>query len=239
MSRRFLVAVLFLSTLVSASRAQTPAAPAARSANLELVEKVLAARSEYQRSLELLRAHYIAVSDYEKARWAEEELIQYHRIGKQAYELDLDVPPAILGKTADKNIPNANELVKRAVQFKDKGWGNDYIDNQRRAELLLQKMLSNYPQSDKISEAAYLLGDLYESKAYKQYHRAALYFERCYQWNPKTKDPARIRAARLYEKQLNQRGKALEIYKLISNTETDTERSAEAQKKITELGGRR
>ena len=59
------------------------------------------------------------------------------------------------------------------MTYKDKGWGTDYIDNQRRAELLFQKLLTDHPQSDKISDAAYQLGDLYESKAYRQYDRAA------------------------------------------------------------------
>jgi len=36
------------------------------------------------------------------------------------------------------------------MTYKDKGWGNDYLDNQRRAELLFQQLLSTYPQSDKI-----------------------------------------------------------------------------------------
>ena len=83
------------------------------------------------------------------------------------------------------------------MSYKDKGWGTDYIDNQRRAELLLQQLLSDHPQSDKISDAAYQLGDLYESKAFKQYDRAAHYFERCFEWNPKTQFDARLRAARL------------------------------------------
>ena len=77
------------------------------------------------------------------------------------------------------------------MKFKDKGWGQDYIDNQHRAELLFQQLLTNYPQSDKISDAAYQLGDIYESKAFRQYERAAAYFERCFQWNPKTHFDAR------------------------------------------------
>src|SRR5436189_9649 len=82
----------------------------------------------------------------------------------------------------------------------------DDVDSQRRAEILLQRMLSLHPQSDKITDAAYMLGDIYESKAYKQYDRAALYYERCYQWHPRTRYDARLRAARLYERHLNNRG---------------------------------
>src|SRR5262249_56791040 len=134
-------------------------------------------------------------------------------------------------------IPEANELYRRAMTFKGKGWGTDFTDNQRRAELLLQQILSNYPQSDKISDAAYQLGDIYESRAYKQYGRAAQYFERCFQWNPKTQSDARIRAARLYE-QTNERNRALEIYREITTHETDPKRIELANKRLSDLSSR-
>jgi hypothetical protein len=148
--------------LVIALRAQAPATPAPRTgkppvaaSDIELVERLLAARRDYQLILEQLRNHYAATGDMERARWAEEELIQLHRIPKQAFRLELDVPPPTLH--AAQNIPEANELFRRAMTYKDKGWGTDYTDNQRRAEILLQQLLTAYPQSDKIGDAAYQL----------------------------------------------------------------------------------
>jgi len=210
----------------------------AKGKDVELVERLLAARREYQITLEGLRANYISTGDIERARWAEEELLQFHRITKQAYILDLDVPPPTL--QGIYNIQEANELYKRAMVYKDKsGWGaSDYTDNQRRAELLLQQLLSNYPTSDKISDAAYQLGDIYESKANKMYARAAAYFERCFQWNTKTGLDARMRAAKLYEK-LNERAKAIELYKEIRDHEIDTKRVDEANRRLTELGAKK
>jgi tetratricopeptide (TPR) repeat protein len=209
-----------------------------KSKDVEMVERLLASRREYQMTLETLRAHYIATGDIERARWAEEELLQFHRITKQAYILELDVPPPTL--QGIYNIPEANELYRRAMTFKDKGMTTtDYTDNQRRAELLLQQLLSNYPTSDKISDTAYQLGDLYESKAYKMYGRAAQYFERCFQWNPKTQLDARMRAARLYEKQLNERARAIELYKEVTTHEIDNKRVEEAQRRLTDLGAKK
>jgi hypothetical protein len=207
----------------------------AHGTDFELVEKVLAARKDYQSSLEQLRLHYIAVGDTERTHWSEDELRQYHRINHQAYILDLDVPPPTLHAT--QNIPEANELFKRAMVYKDKGWGVDYIDNQRRAEILLQQLLTTYPQSDKIGDAAYQLGDIYESKACQQYRRAAAYFERCFQWHPNTQLDARLRAARLNDKYLNERVKAIEQYREIISHETDAKRLAEAQKRLNDLAG--
>jgi len=176
------------------------------------------------------------VGDLERKRWAEEELRQWHRVPQQAFRLELDVPPR---KMPDHtNVPEANKMYTFAMTFKDKGWGTDYIDNQRRAELVFQQLLTQYPHSDKISDVAYELGDIYESKANKQFRRAAAYFERCFQWNPMSNKDARMRAARLYDRQLLDRSRAIELYKDVLNHETDAKRHAEVSKRLTELGGR-
>ena len=244
--RRFLSGLVVGFVTLSPVFAQAPGtaaptpgrAPAPGAASdIELVERLLAARREYQLSLEQLRTHYSLVGDVERTRWAEEELKQFHRVPKQAYRLELDVPPPTL--QAAYNIPEANELYRRAVLYKDHGWGTDYIDNQRRAELLLQQLLNSYPQSDKIGDAAYQLGDIYESKPYKQYRRAAQYHERCFQWNPNTQLDARLRAAHLYDKQLLERGRAIELYREVTAHETDPKRLQEAQKKLADLTGKK
>jgi hypothetical protein len=235
-ARRLVPALALVLATAFVLRAQAPdGAASPYKSDLELVEHLLVVRRDYQVILEQLRAHYLAVGDVERAKWAEEELIHFHRIPKHAFRLELDVPPPTLhGST---NVPAANKLYTRALGFKDKGWGTDYVDNQRRAELLFQQILTQYPQSDRISDTAYMLGDIYESKAYKQYRRAGAYFERCFQWNPSTHFDARLRAARLYDRQLLDRAKATEIYKEITTHETDPKRLQEAQSRLTELSG--
>ncbi len=57
--------------------------------DVQMVERILAARKEYQESLEALRAYYVSAGDIDRARWAEDELLQYHRTSKYAYRLDL------------------------------------------------------------------------------------------------------------------------------------------------------
>ncbi len=211
--------------------------PAGKVSDVQLVERLLAARKEYQYTLEALRKHYLQTGDVERARWAEEELKEYHLITKQVFLLVLDVPPPTL--KGEQNIPEANQLYRHALEFKDKGWGKDYIYNQRRAEIQLQKLLTEYPQSNKISDAAFMLGELYESKAFNQLHRAAAYYERCFQWNSATQHDARIRAARLYERSLNNRPRAAEIYKEIITHETNSRHIDEARKRLQELSGKR
>jgi len=219
---------------------QPGAGPSSRSAapgavrDAELVERLIAARKEYQVSLEALRTHYISVGDLERARWAEEELISHHRVAKNAFLLELDVPPPTLKGTV--NIPEANDLYRRALTYKDKGWGTDFIDNQRRAEILFQTILNNNATSNKIGDVAYQLGDLYEGKTYKQYKRAAMYYERSFQWNPLSQSDGRLRAARLYDKMTMEKGKAIELYKEVIQHDTDPQRLQEAQRRLAELG---
>jgi len=199
-----------------------------------LVERVVAARREYQLSLERLRAHYISVNDTKRAFWAEEELLSYHRILKQSYRIDIgDVPPPTLEPKF--NIPDANKLYREALKFKDKGFGSDYVDNQRTSEQMLQQLLTLYPRCDKIGEAAYQLGEIYESKAFRQYERAAAYYERSFQWNKTSQSDARLRAARLYDKVLRNEPKALQLYREVIDHDTDDARVKEAERRLGEL----
>lgn len=237
MGKRWLTSILAgfaIVIMAGVPHAQQPQAPApGKGGDLELVQKLLTIRRDYQKTLEQLRIHYYQANDMERMRWAEEELKQYHRIPKHAFILDLDVPPPNL--KGDTNVTEANKLFTWAMQYKDRGVGVEYIDNQRRSELLFQEILTKYPHSDKIADVAFMLGDVYESKAYRMYYRAVEYYHRCYQWNPKTTHEARIRAARIYDKQLHNRNRALELYREVTTHETDPKRLQEANKRIAEL----
>jgi TolA-binding protein len=211
---------------------------AAATSDIEMVERLIAARKQYRTSLEDLRQFYLRTNDLERAKWAEDELKNFHRLVKHAYRLDLDVPvPTLQPK---QNIPEANELFRRALSFKEKGFGTDYIDNQRRSEILFQQMLDKYPECDKIGEAAYQLGDLYEKyRPTPQHRRSAAYFERSFQWNKSGQSDARLRAARIYDTKLADRNRAVELYKEVIDHDTDTSRIQEAQRRLAELTGKR
>lgn len=235
---KILLGLVFLGlTSVCFSQTESGSDPKKDTGDLALVEKLIAARGEYQLSMEMLRSHYVKVGDVEKAKWAEQELLAFHRTPKRAFRLELDVPPSTLRGTV--NIPAANKLYIRATSYQGRGWGTDYVDNQRRAELLFQQLLAKYPQSSRISDAAYQLGDIYEKNPYNHYRRAALYFERCYQWNPTTQFDARIRAARIYDRNLVDRNRAIEIYQEVTRTEADPTRIQEAVRRMDELRQRR
>jgi TolA-binding protein len=214
-------------------------ATADRAGEVELVEGVLKARKDYWTSLDKLRQHYVATHEVEKAKWVEDELKSYHRTMKYSYRLDVkDVPPPTL--QPKQNVTEANNLFRRAVEYKNKGTGDEFVDNQRRAEILLQAILERHPESDKIAEAAYHLGDVYEHyKPRPQYDRAAAYYERSFQWNKASATDARLRAARIYDRHLKTLDKAKELYKAVMNHDTDPARVQEAEKRLNELSTRR
>ena len=59
------------------------------------------------------------------------------------------------------------------------------------------------------------------------------------QWNANTQFDARLRAARLYDRQLNERSKAIELYRDVTTHETDPRSLQEASKRLADLSGGR
>jgi TolA-binding protein len=210
----------------------TPGQPS-NATDINLVKRVMGARLEYQHALEQLHIYYDSTGDAERRKWAETELMAFHRVPKPAFIIDLDV--AGPGLRPDQNVPAANELYRKAMTYKGKGFGQDHQDNLIRAELLLQQLLAQYPTSNKCSDAAFQLGDIYEDRKPPQYRRAATYYERCVQWNVNTQHDARLRAARIYDRQLNERSKAVALYKDVLTHETDERRRQEAQRRLGEV----
>jgi hypothetical protein len=210
--------------------------PPAANSDVELVERANTARKEYELSLKKLWQFYKRTGDKQRVKWVEDELMGFHLLHKPSYNLDVqDVPPPSL--EAKTNVREANDLYKAAMEYKGKGIGTEYVLNMRRAELLLREILDKYPSSDKISDVAYQLAEIYESRAYKQYDRAARFFERSFQWKKGTSTDSRLRAAVLYDKQLNERGKATTLYKDVVEHDTDPDRIKIAEKRLTELTG--
>src|SRR5262249_34116450 len=96
--------------------------------DVELVERAIAARREYENSLRALHAHYLKAGDKQRVQWVEQELMGFHLQFKPSYNLDVkDVPPPTM--EASVNIREANELFRAAMEYKGKGLGNDYILN--------------------------------------------------------------------------------------------------------------
>ena len=107
------VAIFVAWTSMPSAQTTKSGGTAKDNSDIEMVEKLLIARRDYQFTLVSLRQHYLKVGDAERAKWAEEELRDYHRINHQAYRLDLDVPPPTLVPTMATRaepIPNTRGI---------------------------------------------------------------------------------------------------------------------------------
>ena len=133
---------------------------------------------------------------------------------------------------ADDLYNRAFQLDKKAgmlVVIKDEGW-------LRMALNKYNQLIKKHPSSDKIDDAAYRAGTIYEY--FKDYSIAVLYYQRAVQWDKHTPYPAMFRAAFILDKKLRRRTEALALYQQAIQRELMSENQREfAQKRIAELTG--
>ena len=219
------------------------AAPATDSAatgstdEIDLVEQVSQYRLDYRQSLQLLIEHYTVVGDSKKHAWAAEELRALDRMPQYRYVVDAAVLPANL--TASTRIPAADEMYLDAVKTQKQAEPIGILKDQEQMRVAREKygqLIRQYPNSDKIDDAAYRMAGIYEY--FKDYEVALLYYKRAYQWDPDTPYPARFHAAQLLDKKLLRRDEALDLYHeaLLREGERYSEWKMYGEKRIKELG---
>jgi tetratricopeptide (TPR) repeat protein len=236
------VAVIFLLTLLVGCETDTgtsqrlpgranpymadPNQPLAKptSANeIDLVEKMAADRHAYQRSLQALVQYYTASGNHEKGTWAKEELTALDRIPQYVYIIEAEVMPATLKAT--ESIAAADQLYAEAQRFYNDA-GVIPITKFKDEEMLraaLRKygeLITQYPTSDKIDNAAYMMGRIHEG--FGRYTIALAFYQRAYQWDAATPYPARFRAADILDRRLHRRAEALQVYQRLSPKRHDT-----------------
>jgi tetratricopeptide (TPR) repeat protein len=210
----------------------------------DYVEQVAATRMAYREALESLAAYYRSVGNYTKGQWAQNELRTFNQMVRYMYLSPAEVAPANL--QARDVIDAADELYEQGRDLYRRGGGGMPIVNEpllREALQYFNQIIALYPTSNKIDDAAYHAGRIYEHL--KNYELAAVYYQRTYQWNDLTPYPARYRAAVLLDQRLKMRSEALTLYQLAveresryaSNTEFARQRIAELSASRTDLEG--
>ena len=180
-------------------------------AEADLIEEVAINRQVYQRALEMLATHYEKTGNVMKSRWAQKELDSLTKMAQYDYIIDATVAGPDLKATA--YIPEADALYSEAVKlhedakklivFKDKGLLRLALDK-------YNEVIRKHPTSDKIDDAAFNAGEIYEY--FKDYSIAVVYFQRTFQWNAAAPYPARFRAASILDRHLYDGVAALELY---------------------------
>ena len=204
----------------------------------DLVEQMSVNRQAYKQGLELLAGYYTRTGNNMKLEWAQKELAALNSMPKYNYIIEANVAPQNLKVTA--SIPDADDIYYEAVELDKEAGTLPILKNENQLRLALEKyneVIRKYPSSDKIDDAAYNAGVIYEY--FKDYSIALLYYKRTFQWDPDTPYPARFRAARVLDKNLHRNAEALQLYQQAVKTEGQFEKYREwrdyAEKRIREL----
>ena len=204
----------------------------------DLVEKMAVSRQAYKQGLELLAGFYKRSGNNMKYEWAQKELDAFNTMPKYNYIIEPEVAPQNLKPIA--SIPAADDLYYEAEDMDKKAGSLPILKNENQLRLALGKyneLIKKYPTSDKIDDAAYNAGVIYEY--FKDYTIALLYYKRAYQWDPETPYPARFRAARILDKYLHRDAEALQLYQQAVKIEGQFDKYREwkefAEKRISEL----
>ncbi len=209
-----------------------------RNTEVELVEQMARYRSQYEKYLELLGAFYDRQGNSLKARWSRQELEHLQLGPKHSYLVVAEIAGAELKATT--GIVEADLLYQDGMKYYHKGRGKlgVFFMNKKNLYLAIDKfneLITNYPSSDKIDDAAFQVGEIYHYYI-KDYHKALLYYQRVWQWDAQTPKPARYAVARIYDDYLHDRVKALEYYQKSINMESAYPHKVEyARSRIEEI----
>lgn len=185
------------------------------SGETDIVEQVVTNRQAYRQSLDLLVQYYRKAGNNMKMLWAQKELEALDTMPKYRYIIEAEVAgPNLKARTS---IPEADKLFEEALQLENAAGPvpvvKAFIRDENLLRLALEKynlLISSYPSSDKIDDAAFRAGEIYSY--FKDYTIALLYYQRAFQWDPKTIYPARFKAAFILDKNLHRRAEALQLY---------------------------
>lgn len=181
------------------------------SGEVDLVEQMVLNRQSYRQSLALLVEYYMSSGNNMKLKWAKKELEALDSMPMYKYLVEAEAAGPDL--KASTPISEADKLYGEALMLQRKAEQLILIKDDNLLRLALDKynqVIRKYPTSDKIDDAAFKAGEIYDY--FKDYTIALLYYQRAYQWNPQTIYPARFRAAFVLDKRLHRRAEALELY---------------------------
>jgi len=189
----------------------------------DFVEHVAISRQAYRNGLEMLIANYESTGNNMMLGWAKDELEKLNKLPQYKYIIEAGIAGAELSATA--SIVEAEYMYADALQTEEKAKGLLVIYDENLLRVALEKynrLIKRHPSSDRIDDAAYHAAGIYEY--FKDYTIAAIYYQRVYQWNPETIEPALVKAAHILGRRLGRRREALELYQTALNQENLSER---------------
>lgn len=216
----------------------TPDIRVAETQEVDLVEQVLYHRKHYRQALTDLRDYYSDRGYHTKRKWADYELADVRKVKPFKYIMDAEIPASSL--RPQQAIAEADNLYRKGLDLMERGGhGVPALyreDLMREAVSTFTDLITKYPTSDKIDDAAYCCGEIHKEYFKDQEPLAVKWYERAYTWDPNTPHPVRFQAAVVYDFRLHDRAKALELYHAVIRDEADNKSNAAfASRRIYEL----
>ncbi len=177
----------------------------------DIVEQMATNRLAYRQGLEALALYYDKTGNIMKVRWAQKELRALNTMPQYNYIIQANIAGPDL--KARESIAEADLLYIEAVATENRANRWIVVRDKELLRTALDKynqLLRKYPSSDKVGDAAYKAGQIYQY--FKDYSIALLYYQRAYQWDPKILYPAEYKAAYILDQHLRRRTEALELY---------------------------
>jgi len=221
-----------------------PAPPAGQdvqgASEAALVETVLAARDKWKDALAALAGHYRTTGRNFRLALVRNVQKRFDPVRAYSYYLHVEVPPATLRPTEFSQ--EAEDLFTEALQIHKAGKPlplvTDYA-KQREALGMFLELVRRYPDSTRIAESAYYIGDIYKEYLDEDV-RAVRWYQRAWEWDPKLLKPARFQAAVTYDLRLAQPGKALPLYRqVIQHEQFNASNVHFAENRIKDLTGQK
>lgn len=201
----------------------------------DIIEHMATNRLAYRQYLESLVVHYKKTGDNMKLKWAEDELSRLNKMPQYNYIIEASL--AGPGLKAKDSINEANYLYDEAYRLEKAAKRLIVVIDENLLRVALDKynqVIKQYPTCDKIDEAAYRAGGIYEH--FKDYTIALLYYQRAYQWDNATPNPVRYKAAYILDQHLHRRAEALPLYQqALGNEKLSKDEQEFVQKRIDEL----
>lgn len=193
-----------------------------RNTEVQLVEQMAAYRARYKQYLDLMVQFYDRQGNQLKHDWAIQELANLSNGPERAYLVVAELAGPDL--KASNMHDSADQLYEQGIAQMKNGAGTIGKLFYNKKELYgaintFNQLISDYPDSDKIDDAAFQIAEIYNHYL-KDYTTALMYYQRVWQWDPQTTLPVRFWVARIYDEQFKDRVKALEYYEMAINMES-------------------
>jgi tetratricopeptide (TPR) repeat protein len=199
---------------------------------LALVEKLVKARDDYRATLNELYNYYLRTGDAAKSRRAERELRAFNGIEQYDFAKGPvgEVPKEPIKVL--KYVPEADDYYTDGMIFA----GSNRKVQRDLALKRFEKILGEWPDSDKAPVAAFAMGEIYSGLYFWDYDLASKYYMNAYELDPATSLPALLKAGDMYYK-VERYDEATKVYKLAVQGSVDPKVRDKAQAQLDKLAG--